>query len=165
MQGQPLLHPTGSRNLAGRCPHKGRHRGLGQGHPGALQLLTKGTGDVGMPPEQRPNSGENHSSCPAVFVRLCPRSPARPAPGDAPLASLLEEMDTPSLEGSVPGSPTPQSRTLPSTTRPPSSAPAGGEHPRAPRKGPGEEDDLYYGLQEEPDALLKESDKLFEPEN
>ncbi|NXC83937.1 BSND protein, partial [Cercotrichas coryphoeus] len=82
--------------------------------------------------------------------------PARPAPGDAPLASLLEEMDTPSLEGSVPGSPTPQSRT-------PSSSPAGGEHPRAPGTRPGEEDGLYYGLQE--DALLKESDGGFEPEN
>ncbi|NWY76875.1 BSND protein, partial [Erithacus rubecula] len=79
-----------------------------------------------------------------------------PAPGDAPLASLLEEMDTPSLEGSVPGSPTPQSRT-------PGSSPAGGEQPRAPRKVPGEEDDLYYGLRE--DALLKESDGVFEPEN
>ncbi|NXD01041.1 BSND protein, partial [Certhia familiaris] len=93
--------------------------------------------------------------------------PARAAPGDAPLASLLEEMDTPSLEGSVPGSPTPQSRTLPSTHpgRTPSSSPARGEHPRSPWKGPGEEDDLYYGLQEEPDALLKENDGLFEPEN
>ncbi|NXR63299.1 BSND protein, partial [Rhadina sibilatrix] len=89
--------------------------------------------------------------------------PARPAPGDAPLASLLEEMDTPSLEGSVPGSPTPQSRTLPSGHTP-GSSPAGGEHPRSPWKGPGEGDDLYYGLQEEPDALLKESDGLFEPE-
>ncbi|XP_062353467.1 barttin [Cinclus cinclus] len=91
--------------------------------------------------------------------------PSRPAPGDAPLASLLEEMDTPSLEGSVPGSPTPQNRTLPSAGRTPSSSPAAGEHPRSPRKGHGEEDDLYYGLQEEPDALLKESDGVFEPEN
>ncbi|NXC00576.1 BSND protein, partial [Orthonyx spaldingii] len=92
--------------------------------------------------------------------------PAPPAPGDAPLASLLEEMDTPSLEGSVPGSPTPQSRTLPSARpgRTPSSSPALGEHPGSPRKGPGKEDDLYYGLQEEPDALLKDSDGLFEPE-
>ncbi|NXB02776.1 BSND protein, partial [Cnemophilus loriae] len=93
--------------------------------------------------------------------------PARPAPGDAPLASLLEEMDTPSLEGSVPGSPTPHSRTLPSAPpsgRTPSSCPAGGEHPESPRKGPGKEDDLYYGLQEEPDALLKDSDSVFEPE-
>ncbi|NXO79899.1 BSND protein, partial [Sitta europaea] len=72
----------------------------------------------------------------------------------------------PSLEGSVPGSPTPQSRTLPSyrPDHPPSSAPGRGEHPRSPRRDPGEEDDLYYGLQEEPDALLKESDGLFEPE-
>ncbi|XP_014726177.1 PREDICTED: barttin [Sturnus vulgaris] len=91
--------------------------------------------------------------------------PARPAPGDAPLASLLEEMDTPSLEGSVPGSPTTPSRTLPSAGRTPSNSPAGGEHPLSPRKGPGEEDDLYYGLQEESDAPLKDSDGLFEPEN
>ncbi|XP_058698795.1 barttin [Poecile atricapillus] len=94
--------------------------------------------------------------------------PARPAPGDAPLASLLEEMDTPSLEGSVPGSPTPQSRTLPSASRSgrtPSSSPEGGQHPRSHWKGPGEEDDLFYGLQEEPDALLNGSDNLFEPEN
>ncbi|XP_009087009.1 barttin [Serinus canaria] len=95
------------------------------------------------------------------------RGPARPAPGDAPLASLLEEMDTPSLEGSVPGSPTLQSRSLPCSTLPgpPSGSAERGEQPRAPRKGAGKEDDLYYGLQEEPDALLKESDGLFEPEN
>ncbi|NWZ84850.1 BSND protein, partial [Poecile atricapillus] len=94
--------------------------------------------------------------------------PARPAPGDAPLASLLEEMDTPSLEGSVPGSPTPQSRTLSSASRSgrtPSSSPEGGQHPRSHWKGAGEEDDLFYGLQEEPDALLNGSDNLFEPEN
>ncbi|NWV63911.1 BSND protein, partial [Malurus elegans] len=91
--------------------------------------------------------------------------PARPAAGDAPLASLLEEMDTPSLEGSVPGSPTPQCRTAAHSGRTPSSSPAGAERPGSPRKGAGEEDDLYYGLQEEPDALLKDSDGLFEPEN
>ncbi|NXN77764.1 BSND protein, partial [Bombycilla garrulus] len=93
--------------------------------------------------------------------------PARPAPGDAPLASLLEEMDTPSLEGSVPGSPTAHNRTVPSATRSghtPSSAPARGEQPRSPGRRLGEEDDLYYGLQEEADALLKESDSVFEPE-
>lgn len=64
----------------------------------------------------------------------------------------------------MPGTPTPKSRTLPSTARS-GHTPAGGEHPRYPRKGPAEEDDLYYGLQEEPDALLKESDGVFEPEN
>ncbi|NXT14619.1 BSND protein, partial [Prunella fulvescens] len=80
--------------------------------------------------------------------------PGRPAPGDAPLASLLDEMDTPSLEGSVPGSPAAQSRSLPCCTRSSSS-----------RRGAGTEDDLYYGLQEEPDALLKEGDGLSEPEN
>ncbi|NXQ12224.1 BSND protein, partial [Peucedramus taeniatus] len=88
--------------------------------------------------------------------------PARPNPGDAPLASLLEEMDTPSLEGSLPGSPTAQSRSLPCSS--PSSSAERGEQPRPRREGAGREDDLYYGLQEEPDALLKESDGLSEPE-
>ncbi|NXC14086.1 BSND protein, partial [Corythaeola cristata] len=92
--------------------------------------------------------------------------PPRPAPGDAPLASLLEDMDTPSLEGSVPGSPVPQGRPSPSSVArsscTPTSSPAGGEHPR---KGTREEDDLYYGLQEGPDTLLEDSDRLFEPEN
>ncbi|NWT26123.1 BSND protein, partial [Cardinalis cardinalis] len=54
------------------------HREL---HPAAAEPLQE-------PPSRR------ESSC-----------PARPGPGDAPLASLLEEMDTPSLQGSVPGSP------------------------------------------------------------
>lgn len=64
----------------------------------------------------------------------------------------------------MPGSPATQSRTLPSTARTPSRSPAG-EQPGSPRKGPREQDDLYYGLQEEPDALLKDGDGLFEPEN
>ncbi|NXI96319.1 BSND protein, partial [Psophia crepitans] len=91
--------------------------------------------------------------------------PPRPAPGDAPLASLLEDMDTPSLEGSVPGSPVPRGRPLlPSATGSsctPTSAPARGQHPSSPCKGTGEVDDLYYGLR---DGLLEESDRLFEPE-
>ncbi|NXE12797.1 BSND protein, partial [Lophotis ruficrista] len=92
----------------------------------------------------------------------------RPAPGDAPLASLLEDMDTPSLEGSAPGSPAQWGRPPPSATRSsctPTSSPARGEHPASPSKGAGEEEDLYYGLQEGMDALLEDSDRLFEPEN
>ncbi|NXA04690.1 BSND protein, partial [Sapayoa aenigma] len=85
--------------------------------------------------------------------------PPHPAPGDAPLASLLEEMDTPSLEGSMSGSPTTQSRTLPPAAH------SGCTSTRSLRKGAGEEDDLYYGLQEEPDALLKDNDCPFESEN
>ncbi|NXP88920.1 BSND protein, partial [Passerina amoena] len=88
---------------------------------------------------------------------------ARPGAGDAPLASLLEEMDTPSLEGSVPGSPEPQSRSPPRCSRP--GRAERGERPRAPRKGARTEDELYYGLREEPDALLEGSDGLSEPEN
>ncbi|NXL62573.1 BSND protein, partial [Chordeiles acutipennis] len=95
--------------------------------------------------------------------------PHRPVPGDAPLASLLEDMDTPSLEGSVPSSPVPPGRpSPPSASRSsctPTSSPTRGGHPSSPRKGTGEEDDLYYGLREGPDALLEDSDCLFEPEN
>ncbi|XP_009953528.1 PREDICTED: barttin [Leptosomus discolor] len=94
--------------------------------------------------------------------------PLRPALGDAPLASLLEDMDTPSLEGSVPGSPAPRGRPLPPAAHSgctPTRSPVGGEHPGSPHKGAGEEDDLYYGLHEGPDALLEDSDRLFEPEN
>ncbi|KAF1462276.1 Barttin, partial [Spheniscus demersus] len=95
--------------------------------------------------------------------------PPRLAPGDAPLACLLEDMDTPSLEGSVPSSPVPRGRTpLPSvacSSCTPTSSLVGGEHPGSPRKGTGEEDDLYYGLREGPDALLEDNDCLFELEN
>ena len=77
-------------------------------------------------------------------------------------------MDTPSLEGSVPGSPVPRRRPAPPATpsgSTPTRSPAGGEHPASPHKGTREEDDLYYGLREGPDALLEDSDRLFEPEN
>ncbi|NXK03510.1 BSND protein, partial [Herpetotheres cachinnans] len=86
--------------------------------------------------------------------------PPWPAPGAVPLASLLEDMDTPSLEGSVPGSPVPQGSGCT-----PTSSLVGGEHPGSSHEGAGEEDDLYYGLQEGLDTLLKDSDHLFEPEN
>ncbi|NXX54467.1 BSND protein, partial [Scopus umbretta] len=92
-----------------------------------------------------------------------------PAPGNAPLASFLEDMDTPSLEGSVPGSPVPRGRppqpSAACSSRTLSSSPAGGEHPGSPHKGATEEDDLYYGLREGLDTLLEDSDCLFEPEN
>ncbi|NXG73079.1 BSND protein, partial [Baryphthengus martii] len=94
--------------------------------------------------------------------------PPRLAPGDAPLASLLEDMDTSSLEGSVPGSPAPWGQPPTSATcysSTPSSSAVEGQHPGSPCKGAGEEDDLYYGLQEGMDALVEDSDGLFEPEN
>ncbi|NXT00896.1 BSND protein, partial [Jacana jacana] len=93
--------------------------------------------------------------------------PPRPAQGDAPLASLLEDMDTPSLEGSVTGSPVPRVRPPPSTAHTDStqtSSPVGGERSGSSRKATGEEDDLYYGLREGPDTLPEDSDCLFEPE-
>ncbi|XP_032864768.2 barttin [Tyto alba] len=116
-------------------------------------------GSAGEPPQD-----------PAPRLETAPGScPPRPAPGVAPLASLLEDMDTPSLEGSVPGSPVPRGRhPPPSAARAgctPTSSPAGAQRPDSPPKSAGEEDDLYYGLQEGPDALLEESDRLFEPEN
>ncbi|XP_008500875.1 barttin [Calypte anna] len=116
-------------------------------------------GDAGdLPPETAPRLDKAAGNC-----------PPRLAPGDAPLASLLEDMDTPSLEGSVPGSPVTQARCPPATTTlsgcTPTGSLNGGEHPGSPCKGTREEDELYYGLQEGPDALLGESDCLFEPEN
>ncbi|NXH75996.1 BSND protein, partial [Hydrobates tethys] len=114
-----------------------------------------GAGDP--PPEPAPRLETAAGSC-----------PPQPALGDAPLACLLEDMDTPSLEGSVPGSPVlwgrppPPSAAHPSCT--PTSSPVGGEHPSSPRKDTKEVDDLYYGLREGPDALLEDSDCLFEPE-
>ncbi|XP_061200701.1 barttin [Neopsephotus bourkii] len=107
-------------------------------------------GGAGDPPKElSPQLEAAPSSC-----------PSRPALGAAPLASLLEDMDTPSLEGSVPSSPVPRGRTPPSTRS--GCTPAGAQHPH---KGTTEEDDLYYGLQEGPDALLKDNDCLFEPDN
>ncbi|XP_061307031.1 barttin [Pezoporus flaviventris] len=107
-------------------------------------------GGAGDPPKElSPQLEAAPSSC-----------PSQPALGPAPLASLLEDMDTPSLEGSVPSSPVPRGRTLPSTRS--GCTPAGAQHPH---KGTTEEDDLYYGLPEGPDALLKDNDCLFEPEN
>ncbi|NXN09088.1 BSND protein, partial [Indicator maculatus] len=94
--------------------------------------------------------------------------PPRPALGDASLASLLEDMDTPSLEGSVPGSPAPRGRPPPSAICSgctPTSCPEGRQHPGSPHKDVQEEDDLYYGLQDGPDPLPEDSDCLFEPEN
>ncbi|NXX48076.1 BSND protein, partial [Tricholaema leucomelas] len=93
--------------------------------------------------------------------------PPKPPLGGASLASLLEDMDTPSLEGSVPGSPEPRGRPLPSATCSgctPTSCPARGQHPGTPHKDT-REDDLYYGLQDGPDPLLEDSDCVFEPEN
>ncbi|NXW58863.1 BSND protein, partial [Eurystomus gularis] len=89
------------------------------------------------------------------------------ASGDAPLAALLEDMDTSSLEGSMPGSPMPQGRPPPSATCSgctPTSLAVRGQHHGSPSKGAREEEDLYYGLQEGLDALPEDSDHLFEPE-
>ncbi|NWU33422.1 BSND protein, partial [Hylia prasina] len=185
---KPVVLPQKDTSLIAPCPNQEATSTYEKSLPSYEQIQWQVVNSAPLPPTAQPRSrscsqsavqarAEIHRELGAAgdpFQGLAPRletaagsSPARPAPGDAPLASLLEEMDTPSLEGSVPGSPTPQSRTLPSASRSgrtPSSSPAGGEHPRSPWKGPAEEDDLYYGLQEEPDALLKESDRLFEPE-
>ncbi|XP_009459514.1 PREDICTED: barttin [Nipponia nippon] len=112
-------------------------------------------------------AGDPHGELVPRLETAAGSCPPRLAPGDAPLASLLEDMDTPSLEGSVPGSPVPQGRALPPSCSgcTPTSSPVRGEHPSSPRKGTGEEEDLYYGLREGPDTLLEDSDCLFEPEN
>ncbi|XP_015146557.2 barttin [Gallus gallus] len=79
--------------------------------------------------------------------------PSQPPPGPAPLVSLLEDMDTASLESSVPGSPSSSQ-----------SCSGRGEHAGSPRKASRKVNDLYYGLGEGSDALLEDSDHLFEPE-
>ncbi|XP_071421382.1 barttin [Pithys albifrons albifrons] len=134
-----------------------RSRSCSQSAVQAKAEVHRELGGAGDPPQDL-------APCLETAAGSCP---PRLAPEDAPLASLLEEMDTPSLEGSVPGTPTPQSRTLPSAVCSgctSTSSPVWGKHSGSPCKRAGE-DDLYYGLQEEPDALLKDSDCLFEPEN
>ncbi|OXB64567.1 hypothetical protein ASZ78_016019 [Callipepla squamata] len=76
-----------------------------------------------------------------------------PSLGPAPLVSLLEDMDTASLEGSVPGSPSPPQRCS-----------GRGEHPGSPQRASRKMSDLYYGLGEGSDTLLEDTDHLFEPE-
>uniref|UniRef100_A0A803YL89 BSND protein n=1 Tax=Meleagris gallopavo TaxID=9103 RepID=A0A803YL89_MELGA len=102
----------------------------------------------------RAGSPGEHPADPTVTVTpICPYSPSQPPLGPAPLVSLLEDMDTASLESSVPDSP---------------SSPQGcsgqGEHPGSPRKASRKVNDLYYGLGEGSDILLEDSDHLFEPE-
>ncbi|XP_039929228.1 barttin [Hirundo rustica] len=184
LEHKPMVLPQKDTGLIAPCPNQEASSTYEKSLPSYEQIQRQEVSSAPLPPSAQPRprscsqsavqaraeihrelqgAGDPFQDLPARLETAAGSSPARPAPGDAPLASLLEEMDTPSLEGSVPGSPTPQSRTLPCST--PSSSPTGGEHPRSPRKGSGEEDDLYYGLREEPDALLKESDGLFEPEN
>ncbi|NWT77989.1 BSND protein, partial [Lanius ludovicianus] len=188
LERKPMVLPQKDTRLIAPCPNQETTSTYEKSLPSYEQIQKQVVSSAPLPPMAQPRSRSCSQSAVQAKVEihqelgcagdplqeLGPRletaagsCPARPAPGDAPLASLLEEMDTPSLEGSVPGSPTPQSRTLPSATRSDrtaSSSAERGEHPGSPRKGPGEQDDFYYGLQEEPDALLKDSERLFEPE-
>ncbi|XP_050756462.1 barttin [Gymnogyps californianus] len=186
---KPIVLPERDTRLQAPCPNQEATSTYEKSLPSYEQIQRQVVGSDPLPPTAQPRP----RSCSQLAVqakaevhwelggagepprKLAPRletaagsCPPRPAPGDAPLASLLEDMDTPSLEGSVPGSPAPRDRTPPSAAGSGctlTSSPAGGEHPGSPRKGAGEEDDLYYGLQEGPDALLEDSDRLFEPEN
>ncbi|KAM6129137.1 barttin [Phoenicopterus ruber ruber] len=184
---KPIVLPDGDTRLQAACPGQEDTGTYEKSLPSYEQIQRQPVGSAPLPPtaQPRPRScsvqakAEVHQEQggagdppgePAPRLEMVAGScPPQPAPGDAPLASLLEDMDTPSLEGSVPGSPVPWGRPpLPSATRSsctPTSSLAGAEHPGSPRKGAGEEDDLYYGLQEEPHALLEDSDRLFEPEN
>ncbi|NXF95285.1 BSND protein, partial [Eubucco bourcierii] len=112
---------------------------------------------------REPGGGAAPPQEPALQLEVSADScPPKPPLEVASLASLLEDMDTPSLEGSVPGSPVLRGRPPPSATCSactPTSCPAGGQH-----KDIQEKDDLYYGLQDGPDPLLEDNDCLFEPE-
>ncbi|NWS22115.1 BSND protein, partial [Pachyramphus minor] len=189
LEHKPTVLPQKDICFIAPCPDQEATSTYEKSLPSYEQIQRQAVGSTPLPPMAQPRS--RSCSQPAVQAKaevhrelgaagdppqdLAPHletaagsCPPCPALGDAPLASLLEEMDTPSLEGSVPSTPTPQSRTLPSTACSSctlAGSPVKGQHSRSPRKGAGEEDDLYYGLQEEPDALLKDGDRLFEPEN
>ncbi|NXP52504.1 BSND protein, partial [Heliornis fulica] len=146
------------RQTVGASPLQPRPHSCSQPAMEAKAEVHHELGGAGFAPQEpAPRLGVVAGSC-----------PPRAVPGDAPLASLLEDMDTPSLEGSVPGSPMPRARPpVPSATSSsctPTSSLVGGEHPSSPCKGPGEVDELYYGLREGLDGLLEDSDRLFEPE-
>ncbi|XP_075013129.1 barttin [Calonectris borealis] len=187
---KPIVLPERDTRLIVPCPNQEATSTYEKSLPSYEQIQRQAVGSAPLPPmaQPRPRScsqsavqakAEVHRELggagdpppePAPWLEMAASScPPRPAPGDAPLACLLEDMDTPSLEGSVPSSPVPRGRPLPPSAAHPSctptNSPAGGEHPSSPRKGTGEEDDLYYGLREGLDALLEDSDCLFEPEN
>ncbi|NXJ93073.1 BSND protein, partial [Corythaixoides concolor] len=184
---KPIVLPEKDSRLITLCPNQEATSTYEKSLPSYEQIQRQPVGSAFLPPMAQ--SGSCNFSQPALQATAevhrelggagdPPREPTphleaaagnclpRPAPGDAPLASLLEDMDTPSLEGSVPGSPVPRGRPSPSSAAcfscTPTSSPAGGEHPG---KSTREEDDLYYGLREGPDTLLEDSDHLFEPEN
>ncbi|KAK4820445.1 hypothetical protein QYF61_026630 [Mycteria americana] len=187
LEHKPIVLPERDTCLIVPCPNQEATSTYEKSLPSYEQIQRQAVGSAPLPPTAQPRP----RSCSQLAVQAKaevhqelggagdpPREPApwletaagsRPPQGDAPLASLLEDMDTPSLEGSVPGSPAPRGRPPPpSAARSsciPTRSPEGGEHPGSPRKGTGEEDDLYYGLQEGPEALLEDSDCLFEPEN
>ncbi|XP_009078680.1 PREDICTED: LOW QUALITY PROTEIN: barttin [Acanthisitta chloris] len=175
---KPMVLPQKDTRLIEPCLNQEITNTYEKSLPSYEQIQTQAVDSALLPPtaQPRPRScsqsavqakaevhreqGGAGDPCEDLAPRLETAAGSCPSPAQAPLASLLEEMDTPSLAGSVPGSPVPQSRNLP-----PPPAPASREQTGSPSKGAGEEDDLYYGLQEEPDALLKENDCLFEPEN
>ncbi|NWH49076.1 BSND protein, partial [Fregata magnificens] len=186
---KPIVLPRRETRLIVPCPEQEATSTYEKSLPSYEQIQRQGVGSAPLPPMAQPRP--RSCSQPAVQAKAevhrelggagdPPREPAprletaagscppRPAPGDAPLACFLEDMDTPSLEGSVPSSPMPRGRPPPPSAAcsscTPTSSPAGREHPGSPPKGTGEEDDLYYGLREGPDALLEDSDCLFEPE-
>ncbi|NXY48943.1 BSND protein, partial [Ceuthmochares aereus] len=187
---KPIVPPEKDARLQSPCPNQVATNTYEKNLPSYEQIQRQAAGSAPLPPTTQPRP--RSCSQPAVQAKAevhwelrgageTPQEPtlqletaagscsSRPMLGDAPLASLLEDMETPSLEGSMPGSPVPQGRLPPPSaacsTRTPTSCPAGGEHPGSPCKGNGKEDDLYYGLQEGLDSLLEDSDCLFEPEN
>ncbi|NWH76147.1 BSND protein, partial [Piaya cayana] len=172
-------------SLQSPCPNQESTNTYEKSLPSYEQIQRQAEGSAPLPPTTQPRP--RSCSQPAVQakaeihweLRGAGETPQEPMPqletaagrcssqpmlGNAPLASLLEDMDTLSLEGSMPGSPVPPPSAA-FSSRTPISSPAGGGHPGSPCKRSGKEDDLYYGLQEGLDSLLEKSDCLFEPEN
>ncbi|NXJ79548.1 BSND protein, partial [Trogon melanurus] len=176
--------------LQAPCPNKEATSTYEKSLPSYEQIQRQAVGSAQLPPSPQPrprscsqpamqakaevhwelvSAGETPRELAPQLETATNSCPPQPTRGDAPLASLLEDMDTLSLEGSVPGSPVPWGRPPPPSAArsgcTPTSSPARGRHSGSPGKGTGEEDDFYYGLQEGMGALLEDSDHLFEPEN
>ncbi|NXS58785.1 BSND protein, partial [Brachypteracias leptosomus] len=186
---KPTLLLERNTRLQEPCPKQEATSTYEKSLPSYEQIQKQGVGSALLPPTAQPRprscsqpamqaTAEVHRELgsagdpppePVLHLEMAAGScPLGLAPGAAPLAALLEDMDTSSLEGSMPGSPTPRGRPPPSAACSsciPTSSAERGQHPSPPGKGSGEEDDLYYGLQEGPDALLEDSEHLFEPEN
>ncbi|XP_008631330.1 PREDICTED: barttin [Corvus brachyrhynchos] len=146
---KPMVLPQKDTRLIAPCPNQEATSTYETSLPSYDQIQRQVVSSAPLPPMAQSRS----RSCSQSAVQAKAEVHRELGGAGDPLQELGPRLET--AEGSCPAR----------SGRTPSSSSAGREHPGSPRKGPGEQDDLYYGLQEEPDALLKDSDRLFEPEN